>query len=303
MNGDRGVTAAVSTAPLSKTIYAWSNIVGTLASSSPGPEGVSIAGGDLWVADTGANQIYEYTDVSSPSAIPALTIGSGSVFNEPEQAAFDPYRALVDIIDSGNDRVAQYSISGGSATFVQNLPGTFSLPSGVGIDPGSGTVAVADTYANRIDEFTADGTVIRHITTYGPSSTAFVDPHGVAFDAAGNLWVADTFADKVEEFDVSGNLITSWSVPSDGSGVADDPTGIAVDPNGDVFLASPSPNRNAVDEYTSAGTFIASIASIASGTGNGQVEDPTTVAVDETTGNLYVADEGNNRIQRWVLVM
>jgi len=115
--------------------------------------------------------------------------------------------------------------------------------------------------------------------------------------------VADTFADKVEEFDLSGNLITSWSVPSDGGGLADDPTGIAVGPNGDVFLASPSPSRNAVDEYTSAGTFIASIASIAPGTGNGQVEDPTTVAVDETTGDLYVADEGNNRIQRWVLVM
>jgi hypothetical protein len=58
-------------------------------------------------------------------------------------------------------------------------------------------------------------------------------------------------------------------VPSDGSGVADDPTGIAVDPNGDVFLASPGPNRNDVEEYTSAGTFIASIAS--GGTGSGQV--------------------------------
>jgi tripartite motif-containing protein 71 len=253
------------------------------------------------VADTGANQINEYTDVSSPSAISALTIGSGSVFNEPEQAAFDPYRALVDISDSANDRVAQYSISGGSASFVQNLPGTFSIPTGVAIDPGSGTVAVADTYGIRIDEFTADGTGIRQITTYGPSSTAFVDPHGVAFDAAGNLWVADTFASKVEEFDLSGNLITSWSVPSDGSGVADDPTGIAVDPNGNVFLASPGPSRNDVEEYTSAGTFIASIAS--GGTGNGQVQDPTTVAVDETTGDLYVADEGNDRIQRWVLVM
>ena len=74
-----------------------------------------------------------------------------------------------------------------------------------------------------------------------------------------------------------------------------DPTGIAVDPNGDVFLA----RSNDVEEYTSAGTFIASIAS--SGTGNGQVQCPSTVAVDETTGDLYVADTGNNRIQRWVL--
>jgi tripartite motif-containing protein 71 len=221
------------------------------------------------------------------------------VFNEPWQAAFDPYRALVDISDSANGRVAQYSISGGSATFAKNLPLTSGIPMGVAIDPGSGTVAVAVYGTNQIDEFTADGTVIRKITTYGPSSTAFVDPEGVAFDAAGNLWVADTFANKVEEFGVSGNFITSWSVPSDGSGVSDDPTGIAVDPNGDVFLASPSPSRNDVAEYTSAGAFIATIAS--GGTGNGQVENPTTVAVDETNGDLYVADEGNNRIQRWVL--
>lgn len=317
LNGDRNVTAAVSTAPLSATQYAWSNIVGTLPTYTPGPtvgpRGVSLAGRDLWVADPsasgnedqGPNQIYEYTSVSSPSASPALTIGSGSDFNSPHQAAFDPYRALVDISDTANNRVARYSISGAAATFVQNLPGTFTTPAGVAIDPDSGTVAVADTGADQADEFTADGTLIRQISTYGPSSTTFTDPEGVAFDAAGNLWVADTFANKVEEFDLSGNLITSWGVPSEGSGMNDTPTGIAVDPNGDVFLASALTglvgNRNDVEEYTSAGTFIATIAS--SGTGNGQVEDPTTVAVDETTGDLYVVDAGNNRIQRCVLVM
>ena len=170
----------------------------------------------------------------SASATPALTIGSGSNFNAPRQAASDSYRALVDISDTANNRVAQYGISGAAATFVQNLPGTFNTPDGVAIEPGSGTIAVAETGADQIDEFTADGTLIRNITTYGPSSTTFNAPFGVAFDAAGNLWVADTLAHKVEEFGLSGNLITSWSVPSPGLA---DPTGIAVDPNGDVFLA------------------------------------------------------------------
>jgi tripartite motif-containing protein 71 len=124
---------------------------------------------------------------------------------------------------------------------------------------------------------------------------------GVTFDASGNLWVADSGANMVEEFGLSGNLITSWSVPSDGSGVDDDPGGIAVDPNGHVFLTSPQSSRNDVEEYTRTGTFIATIAS--SGSGNGQVENPIGVAVDETNGDLYVVDDGNTRIQRWVLVM
>jgi streptogramin lyase len=299
MNTDRSVTAAVSTElpPVSGTSYMWSNIVGTLGTPSSGPDGVSITDGDLWVADTGVNQIYEYTSAGQ-SATPALTIGSGSDLSSPRQAAWDPYRALVDISDTDDKHVAQYSISGATAMFVQNLPGTFSSPEGVAIDPGSGTVAVADAGANQIDELTADGTVLRDITTYGPSSTAFNGPEGVAFDPAGNLWVADTQANKVEEFDLSGNLITSWAVPSDGTPNPVDPTGIAVDPRGDVFLVSHSSNE--VLEYTSAGTFTASIAS--SGTGNGQVQGPLTVAVDETNGDLYVADEGNNRIQRWMLI-
>jgi DNA-binding beta-propeller fold protein YncE len=36
-----------------------------------------------------------------------------------------------------------------------------------------------------------------------------------------------------------------------------------------------------------------------SGTGNGQFDGPTDPAVDQSSGNLYVADTGNSRFQKF----
>ncbi len=59
---------------------------------------------------------------------------------------------------------------------------------------------------------------------------------------------------------------------------------------GVLWLAAPS---MAAEGYTLT-SYIGS-----QGTGNGQFQGPTGIAVNETTGDIYIADSGNNRIQEF----
>ncbi len=64
---------------------------------------------------------------------------------------------------------------------------------------------------------------------------------------------------------------------------------IAADSAGDVYV--PNPAANEVLEYSEAGTLLQTF----TGSGAGALKEPTGVAID-SSGNLWVADFGNNRI-------
>ena len=87
----------------------------------------------------------------------------------------------------------------------------------------------------------------------------FVDaPQGVVYDKNGNLYVAMYGTNRVQKFDPSGNLL--FSLGAGYNGVAGFPT--------------------------------------QAGSQNGQMANPTALAIDKT-GNLFVSDYGNNRIQKF----
>jgi sugar lactone lactonase YvrE len=61
-------------------------------------------------------------------------------------------------------------------------------------------VWVADSYNNRIQEFTSSGTYITQFGTTGTGNGQFDAPIGVAIDGSGNVWVADFHNNRVQEF-------------------------------------------------------------------------------------------------------
>jgi tripartite motif-containing protein 71 len=52
-----------------------------------------------------------------------------------------------------------------------------------------------------------------------------------------------------------------------------------------------------VQEFSSAGAFVATFGS--SGSGSGQLQAPKGVAMS-SSGNVLIADTGNNRVEEWL---
>jgi tripartite motif-containing protein 71 len=178
--------------------------------------------------------------------------------------------------------------------------GQFTLPDGIGVDSG-GTVWVADSGDNRLERFTSNGRFLpfpafRHQHRSSAPGRLNV-PYDVTPDPLGNLYVADTHNDRIQEFSPTGRLIRRWGSRGSGSGQFRDPRGIAIDPFGNVWVADHDNRR--VQKFTATGGFLGRFGAHGGdgtlGGGWGEFNSPRGLSSD-AEGNIYVADDANNRI-------
>ena len=206
------------------------------------------------------------------------------------------------------------SAAGATTTLAGSTPGfadgtgaaaQFSIPAGVACD-GSGNVYVADTNNNRIRVIVAATGVVSTL------ASGFNLPTGVACDGSGNVYVADTNSNRIRVIVAATGVVSTLA----GTGAAgfingrattaqfNHPTGVACDGSGNVYVADQGNNcirfiiAGGGDVYTTAGTgtagFVDGLNQVA------QFNNPSGVACDGS-GNVYVADPGNNRIRRIVV--
>ena len=130
----------------------------------------------------------------------------------------------------------------------------------------------------------------------GSAANQLIEPLGVAVDGDGNLYVADGGNNRVQKF-ASGCTSTCPGVTVVSGG---GPTGVAVDAGGNVYVADGGNDR--VQKCVPSAT-VWTCSTLAGGNGVGsaanQLDDPSGVAVD-ASGNVYVADTYNNRVQKCV---
>lgn len=167
--------------------------------------------------------------------------------------------------------------------------GQFDSPTGIAVD-GSGNVLVADTNNGRIEKFEPSGVFI---TTLGAKGTGYGQlgaPNGLAIDQAGNLYIADALKHCVEKLSPDGTFIGEWK----GSNLGlYGPRRIAIGPDNSLYIVDQGHAR--IVRLSTDGQVLAAWGT--KGTGDGQFDDPTSVAVDPTTRKVYVADPRNSRIQ------
>ncbi|WP_165227133.1 MBG domain-containing protein [Aquisphaera insulae] len=238
------------------------------------------------------------------------------------------------IVDSGSSRIRQVSKSTGLITTAAGStfgysgdagPATaarLNLPNAVAVD-ALGNLFIADTNNNRIrevvkvtgriDTVAGDGT-FGFGGEGGPATEArFYNPTSVAVDPAGNLYIADTNNHRIREVvKATGIIVTIAGTGTAGYGGdggpataarLSRPSSITLDAQGNVYFVDQDNNRvRKVVRATGAIVTVAGDGLPGYGGDGGsataaRLSQPEGLAVD-VDGNLYIADQGNNRIRK-----
>ena len=298
------------------------------------PYGIAVDGaGNVYVADIQNNNIRKITPGGVVSTFAGLAGTSGSTnatgtaarFHSPNAVASDAAGNLY-VADTGNDTIRMITPGGvvstlaGTAGAEGSSDGTgaaarFSAPAGVSVD-SSGNVLVADTYNSTVRVIapgwgvtTVAGIAALAGSADGPPLVArFSGPWGVARDGAGNAYIADSFNNTVRKVTASGTVSTIAGTAGvtgtlDGTGPAaqfNSPAGTAVDAGGVVYVADSANHtirKIAADGTVTTFAGTAGVAGSHDGTGTGaQFKFPEGISLDRS-GNLYVADSGNDTIR------
>ena len=167
--------------------------------------------------------------------------------------------------------------------------GEFDLPVGIAVDH-NGNFLVADTNNGRIEKFAPTGTFLDIIGTKGSGQGQLGAPNGIAIDHTGNIYVADAGNHRVQKLSADGKLIAEWRGPDVGFY---GPRRIAIGPDDSVYVMDQG--RTRVVKLSPDGQVLAVWGT--KGSGDGQFDDPASVAVDPMANKVYVADPRNKRIQ------
>jgi len=246
----------------------------TLAGLS-GPVALAItSAGDIYVAEQTANRIRKIAAGGTIS-----TVVANSSLKAPAGVAVDS-SGNVYFADTGNNAVRRISATGiiADVATMLNAPSCLRLGS-------DGSLYICDTGNNRILKVTAAGSQ--------SMAASIAKPTGLAVAADGTLYVAS--GSQVVKFSPSGATSTAL-------GQLSSPAGLAIDSSGNLLVAESGMNR--VLTVDSAGTITVLAGTGTSGfSGDGgaanaaQLNNPLDVILD-ASGNILIADTGNNRIRK-----
>ncbi len=210
-------------------------------------------------------------------------------------------------------KVAGRTISAGSAPCPYRAfraigavgEGVMRQPEALAIGPG-GRVYVGDQLTHKVQMFSASGRFEGQWGSFGTGPGQFGAVGGLASNAAGDVYLVDCGGDRIEEFTPQGRLLRSFGDRGGGVGEFDfgagngpsEPPGGGIAVSARYIFVSDTRN-NRIERFNLDGGEARVIAP--PGSRPGQVMHPNGLAVAPAQGGapetLYVADDGNDRVQ------
>jgi sugar lactone lactonase YvrE len=295
-----------------------------------GPQGMAIdAGKNIYVADANNHKIRKIstegivtTLAGSGNAGSADGVGAEAGFNYPN-SLFAAADGNIYVTDAGNNKIRKISPEGvvttvaGSGT-AGNTDGTgtsasFSYPGGI-VGDASGNLFVADcgnhvirkiTRTGEVTTFAGDGSFSSYEGT--GINAGILDPTGIALSASGDFYVTSQFDGRILK--VTSSAVVTIVAGSDSYGKNDGsaaiarftkPAALTVDLSGSIYVADYG--NNVIRKISAAGV----VSTFAGSGGLGDTDGPGNTAkfrrpkgvATDAAGNVYVADEGNNKIRK-----
>lgn len=301
------------------------------------PQGVAVdSAGNVYIADTANDRIRKVAKDGTISTFagnglsgfggdggPATSAGVGGPVGVAVDSSGNLYISAI-----GDERVRKVTVDGTISTVAGNGttgfggdggPATSANlfdPSGIAVDD-TGNIYIADLWNQRIRKVTIDGvisTVAGNGTAGfsgdgGPATSASLNlPVSVAADTSGNLYIADSANQRIRKVAPDGTISTFAGNGTEGFGgdgspatsaELNNPYGVAVDANGNVYIAN---LIGSIRKVAPNGT-ISTVAGNGLGFGgdggaatSAQLDGSDSVALD-SSGNLFIADEVNQRVR------
>jgi hypothetical protein len=275
------------------------------------PYGVGVDGADkLWVAEISGARAVKYT--ADGSFI--TSIGTAGLIGRADETHFYGVADVaVDgegnawVVDTNPDRVVKYDSNG---NFLMQLGETwesgsdndhFNEPRSIAFD-SAGNIYVSDADNHRVQVFDNSGI---HSTTIGVTGESgsdnahFNTTRHIAIDSSDNLYVADAGNHRVQIFDSSHSHMATIGMPGEpGSDSNHFNWPMGVDVGADhIYVADFYNHRVQVFDRTTH-AYLNTLGTGSADSGNNAFDYPSDVAVD-SAGNVYVADQGNCRVQKF----
>jgi trimeric autotransporter adhesin len=295
--------------------------VGVIYKVTPGaaaPSSMAIYAGNITAGYSGDGGPAASALLWEPFA-GAVDAAGDLYFSDSDNCVVREIVASTGIINTvAGNGTCRYSGDGGAATSAE-----LNYPQGIALDT-SGNLFIVDYYNDVIREVNTKGIISTYAGVYnkpgyagdgGAATSAELDyPEAVATDTNGNLYIADSGNNVIRRVNTDGDITTVVGIYPGNSGYSGDggaatsalmnyPAGIAVDSSGNLYI---SDTQNAVirEVTASTGDISTIVGNHAFGFGgdggaatSATLSNPFGLAVDSTTGNLWIADYWNNRIR------
>ncbi len=221
-------------------------------------------------------------------------------FNDPNGIAVTEERVFV--ADSRNHRIQVFTRSG---DFVAQWP----VPDEgrpMNIDVAGGRLYAADYWNDVIRVYALDsGELLDSIGGPGSRPGEFNSPGGVAVGPDGHLFVADFLNQRVQELEADGTFVRQWGTTGEkgyfSGGGFNYPIDVAVAADGTLFVADGFNDR--IQVFGPHGAFLRKwggpFAINIRGDRFGWFRIPVSVALGPDEQTVFVADQENNRVQKF----
>ena len=238
--------------------------------------------GDIYVG-SGDHHIYVFDQGGHlKNTIGSMGSGDGQ-FDGPFSISI--IGEVMYIADYGNHRIQKLTTGGKFLHKFGNEgsgQGQFKHPRGVVVD-SKNIVIVSERDNNRVQVFSQDGDWLLTIDGTGSGDNCFQRPWGLSLDPQGNIHVAAAGSNTIKVFTLEGTYVRSY-------GDVKNPSGVAVGEEGYSFVSECGGGCFSI--FDPKGQKIHTVRSL---------NKPYGVTLDPLRGSLYVPNNNNTNVQKYIM--